>query len=210
MYRPFRHAAVCAALYAAAAAAHAAPLTYSIVSKLSKVSFSLEHQGFIPVSGTLKIAPGSLVFDHEDWSKSSVTASMPIDRLDMGDGLWNSQIRGDDAWTALFRQPEIRFRSTRIERRDAMHGVLHGELTLAGVTRPVALQMKVNKIGKNRISDKETVGITASSAFKRSAFGLDAYLDLVGDEIAVQIQLEAVIGPDPEPTPPAAASPGAH
>lgn len=210
MHMPFLRAAVCAALLSAATAAQAAPLTYTIVSKLSKVSFSLEHQGFIPVSGTLKIAPGSFVFDHEDWSKSSVTASMPTVKLDMGDDLWNGQIRGDDAWTALFKQPEIRFRSTHIERRDAMQGVLHGELTLAGVTRPVALQMKVNKIGKNRISDKPTVGISATGLFKRSEFGLDAYLDLVGDEIAVQIQLEAVIGPDPEPAPQVRTGSGAH
>lgn len=197
MVRMFRRAAICAALLAAGAA-QAAPVTYSIVSKLSKVSFSLEHQGFIPVSGTLKIAPGSFVFDHEDWSKSSVMASMPTRMLDMGDGLWNGQIRDDESWMALFKQPEIRFRSTRIERRDGMSGVLHGELTVAGVMRPVALQMKVNKIGKNRISDKQSVGITATSMIKRSEFGLDAYLDLVGDEISVQIQLEGVVGPDPD------------
>jgi polyisoprenoid-binding protein YceI len=196
MYRSFRRAALCAALLSATAA-HAAPVTYTIVSKLSKVSFSLEHQGFIPVSGTLKIAPGRFVFDHEDWSKSSVAVSMPTSMLDMGDGEWNGQIRGDDAWMALFKQAEIRFRSTRIERRDGMNGVLHGDLTLAGVTRPVALQMKVNKVGKNRVSDKPSVGITATSMVKRSAFGLDAYMDLVGDEIAVQIQLEAAVEPEP-------------
>lgn len=193
----FRHAALCAALFIATAA-HAAPVTYTIVSKLSKVSFSLEHQGFIPVSGTLKIAPGSFVFDHEDWSKSSVMVSLPTRMLDMGDGLWNSQIRDDDSWMALFKQPEIRFRSTRVERKDAMNGVLHGDLTVAGVTRPVALMMKVNKVGMNRISDKQSVGITASSTIKRSEFGLDAYMDLVGDEIAVQIQLEAAVGVDTE------------
>jgi len=193
----FRHAALCIALFVATAA-QAAPVTYTIVSKLSKVSFSLEHQGFIPVSGTLKIAPGSFVFDHEDWSKSSVMVSLPTRMLDMGDGLWNSQIREDDSWMALFKQPEIRFRSTRIERKDAMNGVLHGELTVAGVTRPVALMMKVNKVGLNRVSEKQSVGITASSTIRRSDFGLDAYMDLVGDEIAVQIQLEAAVGADTE------------
>lgn len=195
MVHLFRHAAVCAALLCAAAA-HAAPVTYTIVSKLSKVSFSMEHQGFIPVSGSLKIAPGSFVFDHEDWSKSSVAVSLPTRMIDMGDGLWNGQIREDEAWMALFKQPDIRFRSTRIERRDAMNGVLYGELTLAGTTRPVALQMKVNKIGMNRVSDKPSIGITATSTVKRSEFGLDAYLDLVGDEMAVQIQLEAAVGAD--------------
>jgi polyisoprenoid-binding protein YceI len=192
MHRLFRHAFAGAALLCAAAA-HAAPVTYTIIGKLSKVNFSMEHQGFIPVSGMLKIAPGSFVFDHEDWSKSMVAVSLPTGMLDMGDALWNGQIRGDQAWNALFRQPQITFRSTRVERRDAQHGLLHGELTLAGVTRPVTLQMKVNKIGVNMVDRKPSVGITATSMLKRSDFGLDAYLDLVGDEIAVQIQLEAAV-----------------
>jgi len=209
MVRLFRRTALCAALLAASAA-QAAPVTYTIVSKLSKVSFSLEHQGFIPVSGSLKIAPGSFVFDPEDWSKSSVTASMPTRMLDMGDGLWNGQIREDDSWNALFKQPDIRFRSTRIERKDAMSGVLQGDLTVAGVTRPVVLHMKVNKIGINRVSDKLSVGITATGTIKRSDFGLDAYMDLVGDQIAVQIQLEAAVGPDTDATKEAQLNSGTH
>lgn len=209
MIRLIHRAAICAALFIATAA-QAAPVTYTIVSKLSKVSFSLEHQGFIPVSGTLKIAPGSFVFDHEDWSKSSVMVSMPTRLLDMGDGLWNGQIREDESWMALFKQPEIRFRSIRIERKDGMSGLLHGELTVAGVTRPVVLQMKVNKVGMNRVSEKPSVGITASSMIKRSEFGLDAYRDLVGDEIAVQIQLEAAVEPDMGAAKPAQMNSGAH
>ncbi|KQV55531.1 MULTISPECIES: YceI family protein [unclassified Duganella] len=209
MIRLFQRAATCAALFLATAA-QAAPVTYTIVSKLSKVSFSLEHQGFIPVSGTLKIAPGSFVFDHEDWSKSSVMVSMPTRMLDMGDGLWNNQIREDESWMALFKQPEIRFRGTRIERKDGMNGLLHGELTVAGVTRPVVLQMKVNKVGMNRVSERPSVGISASSMIKRSEFGLDAYMDLVGDEIAVQIQLEAAQGPDMDAAKQARMNSGAH
>jgi len=130
--------------------------------------------------------------------------------LDMGDVPWNGQIRADDAWTALFSQPAIQFRSTRVERRDDRNGVLYGELTLAGVTRPVALQMKVNKVGMNRVSDKPSVGIIASSTIKRSDFGLDAYMDLVGDEIAVQIWLEAAVGADTDAEKEAALNAGGH
>ena len=187
-----------ASLALCAAGAHCAPVTYTIVSKISRVNFNLEHQGFIQLFGTLKIAPGSLVFDNEDWSKSSVVVDMPTKKLDMGDALWNGQIRGDESWAALFKAPNIRFRSTRVERQDDTHGTMAGDLTIGAITKPVLLQMRVNKIGRNEISEKSSIGVSATTTIKRSQFGLDAYADLVGDELAVQIQLEAAIGPDPD------------
>lgn len=174
----------------------AAPQTYTIVSKLSRVSFNLEHQGFIQLFGTLRLAPGSFVFDSEDWSKSSVSVKMPIPSLDMGDAVWNQQIRGDSAWKALFGRAEIGFRSTRLEQTGPRQGLLHGELSLAGVSKPVTLQVRFNKLGRNEVNEKPSVGFAATTTLKRSDFGLDAYSDLVGDEIAVNIQLEAAVGAD--------------
>jgi polyisoprenoid-binding protein YceI len=190
--------ALAAILLIFARAASSTPVTYTITSKLSRVTLSLEHQGFIQLSGMLKITPGSFVFDNQDWSKSSVAVTMPTKTIDMGDALWNKQIRGDKNWKNLFDTANISFQSTRLERSDATHGVLHGNLTLAGVTKPVALQIKVNKIGRNEVSEKQAIGITATTTVKRSQFGLDAYADLVGDDLAVQIQLEAADGPDPD------------
>lgn len=192
-----RNPLLAAALAFAALSAAAAPATYAIVSKLSRVSFSLEHQGFISLVGTVRVAPGSFVFDAEDWSRSSVAVSLPIASIDLGDATWNKQVRGDSAWAKLFKGAgSIDFRSTRLERGQGALGRLHGELTLAGVTRPVVLQLRFNKQGLNQISDKMSVGFSASTLIKRSDFGLGAYLDLVGDEMALQIQIEGVQGED--------------
>jgi len=193
----FRHAVVAAVIGLAAAAAPCSPVTYTIVSKISRVSFNIEHQGFIQLFGTLRLAPGTFVFDSDDWSKSSVAVTMPVLSLDMGDAIWNNQIRGDESWEKLFKSPTIAFRSTRLERTDSTHGTMHGDLTLAGVTKPVVLQLRVNKIGKNEVSEHPSVGISATTTLKRSQFGIDAYDDLVGDELAVQIQVEGAVGADP-------------
>ena len=191
-----RHAAIAAVLALAGAAASSAPVTYTIVSKISRVSFSLEHQGFIQLFGTLRLAPGSFSFDSEDWSKSTIAVSMPVKSLDMGDAVWNGQIRGDEEWAKLFGTTSIDFRSTRLEHTAGNSGLLHGDLTLAGVTRPVTLQLRFNKMGRNEVSEFPSVGFSATTTLKRSQFGLDAYSDLVGDDIAVQIQVEAAQGAD--------------
>jgi polyisoprenoid-binding protein YceI len=190
----FHRAALAAALLLSTAAAYSAPVTYTIVTKISRVTFSFDHQGFVQSVGTLQLEPGSFTFDAQDWSKSMVSVSMATKAIDVGDTLWNQQIRGDDAWAKLFKQPSISFRSTRIEKTDDTHGTLYGDLTLAGVTRPVALQLRINRIGINAVSEKPSVGFTATTTLKRSQFGLDAYSDLVNDEIAIQAQVEAAVG----------------
>ena len=193
-----RQTFIAAGLVAACSLAQAKPVDYTILTKISRVAFNLEHQGFIQLFGTLRVTQGTLTFDSEDWSKSHVDVSMPVSSLDMGDGPWNAQIRGDDEWAPLFRTTAITFHSTRIRRIDATHGTLTGDLTLAGVTKPVTLKLRVNKIGKNDVLDTPSVGFTATTTIKRSAFGIKAYEDLVGDAISVQIQIEALEGPDPE------------
>lgn len=190
----FHRAALAAALLLSTAVAYSAPVKYTIVTKISRVTFSFDHQGFVQSVGTLQLEPGSFTFDAQDWSKSMVSVSMATKAIDVGDTLWNQQIRGDDAWAKLFKQPSISFRSTRIEKTDDTHGMLYGDLTLAGVTRPVALQLHINRIGINAVSEKPSVGFTATTTLKRSQFSLDAYSDLVNDDIAIQAQVEAAVG----------------
>lgn len=81
-------------------------------------------------------------------------------------------------------------------RRDASNGVAHGDLTLAGITRPVELQIPVNKIGRNQITEEVTIGVTGTVVVKRSQFGLDAYSDLVADDLTIKVQIEGAVGPD--------------
>ena len=192
----FRPIVLAAVLMFLTGAAYGNPVTYTVGTKLSRISFTMEHQGFIQVLGTLKLAPGSFTFDQQDWSKSAVVLSMPTKTLDMGDATWNQQIRGDDNWTNLFKYPSITFRSTRLEKTDDAHGTLYGDLTLAGVTRQVEFPLQLNKFGVNAVNSKPSVGFSATTTIKRSEFGLNAYEDLVGDDIHVQIQVEAFVGAD--------------
>ena len=68
---------------------------------------------------------------------------------------------------------------------------VHGMLTLHGVTKPVTLNVTLNKTGVNPISNKNSVGFTASTEIKRSDFGMNTLLPDVGDEVTIQIGAEA-------------------
>lgn len=174
------------------------PTTYTVLTKLSRVTFSFEHQECIPISGSLHMAPDIFVFDEANWANSSIDVTLSTLSLDMGNALWNRQIRGDEAWAALFNRPGIKFRSTQLRRLDRHHAMLSGELTLAGVIKPMVLRLTVNKIGKNSVSDRPSVGFSATTTIKLSDFGMNAYSDLVGDDVTVQVELEGFTGPEPE------------
>ena len=77
-------ALLAAALACSFTGANAAPTTYNIVSKISRVNFSLRHQGFIDLFGTVRLTPGRFVFDSDDWSRSSIQVSM-IEHIVHGD-----------------------------------------------------------------------------------------------------------------------------
>jgi len=173
------------------------PVTYTFVTKLSRVMFTVDHSGFSNPFGIMKLAPGTFVFDEKDWSKSSVTVTLHTSTLDMGDELWNKQIRGDESWETLFKAKDIVFRSTRLERKDESHGTLHGDLTLAGITRPVALELHVNKIAVNHFSSLPWIGFSATATVKRSQFGLGAYGPYIGEDIPLHIEIEGAVG-DPK------------
>ena len=62
----------------------------------------------------------------------------------------------------------------------------------------MTLKLRVNKIGKNDVLDTPSVGFTATTTIKRSDFSVDVFQTLVGNDIAVQIQIEAFEGVDEE------------
>ena len=67
-----------------------------------------------------------------------------------------------------------------------------GQLTLLGITRPLSLGIKRNKEGTSPILPNYVVGFSATGSLKRSDFGMDAYIPLVGDVIRVRLEVEAV------------------
>ena len=56
-----------------------------------------------------------------------------------------------------------------------------------GVTKPVTLDVTFNGAGTNPLDKKYTVGFEASGAIKRSDFGLNTYIPLIGDDVRLII-----------------------
>lgn len=193
MNAPFRPALTLLATLATATlapAAVAAPITYAFDTVHSRVAFHVSHLGFSHSLGQLTISPGTFVFDTDDWSKGTVTATMAADSLTFGDAKWDAHIKSADFLDAA-KFPAITFTATRVTRGEGNQGTLTGDLTLHGVTKPVTLQLRLNGAGPHPMRKVPAIGFTATGTVKRSDFGVAAYVPMVGDELEVRIEVEA-------------------
>jgi len=191
---------LCATPYMAAAA----PDTYRLDPVHTRVLFAVEHAGFSQALGTVSGSEGRLAFDPDDWHSATLSVSVPLQRLDLGDDAWNKATLARNLLDAE-RHPEARFVSTRIEPIDPTHARVIGELTLRGVTHEVALEVTLNAVKRHPMPPfRRTAGFSATATLSRSAFGIDAWPSMIGDTVQLRIEAEAVrdrTAADPQDTP---------
>ena len=181
------------AMSAACAVANAGePVRYAIDPVHTRVLFEIDHAGFSKAIGTVSGSEGSLLFDADDWSSAKLEVTVPMRRLDMGDSGWTASVFAP-RFLDVKRYPQARFVSTRVERREGNRGTLCGELTLHGTTRPLCMELVLNKIARYPLPPfRRTAGFSARTSIKRSDFGMKSWRSLVGDEVELRIEAELV------------------
>ena len=175
-----------------AAAASAAPVTYTFDTTHSRVTFYVNHFGFSNSVGEFKLGDGTFTFDGDDWSKSKVDARIPVQTLELGDLKWNTHVLSPDFLESA-KYPEITFVSKKVEKIDATHGKVYGDLTIKGVTKPVVLDLTVNKVGEHPVRKTQAAGFTATTIVRRSEFGVSLYAPAVADDVVIRIEVEAFV-----------------
>jgi len=163
---------------------------YDIDKNHTLVSFQWNHFGFSNPSARFEKVDGALQLDKADITKSSVSATLPLDGLHTGVEKLDAHLKSADFFEAE-KYPTITFNSTKVEKVGANGLKITGDLTVHGVTKSVTLNGKINKIGDNPMMNVASAGFDADTVLKRSDFGVTKYLPGVGDEIPVHITLDS-------------------
>lgn len=184
-------AAVTAAL-ALAPAAKAEPETFVIDQTHSNVVFMLNHLGYANMIGQFQDYEGEFTFDPDDPSAASVSLTIQAGSIDTDHSKRDEHLSGPDFLNAA-EHPTITFESTGVEKTGEKTGKLMGELTMAGETHPVTLDVTFNKMAPNPLPQYNnilTAGFSARGTIQRSNWGVDAYVPAVGDEMRLFIEIE--------------------
>ena len=163
--------------------------TFKVDAVHSFVMFSVQHLGIANTYGRFNDISGTVVFDKDNPSKSSVELSVPIESLDTHNSIRDRSLKSPDFFNAK-QFPTMTFKSTKVEGSgDTLE--VSGDLTIRGVTKPLTVDFKKGGEGKGVFGEMRGGGETRFT-IKRSDFGMNFQQGAVGDEVSIILSLEGV------------------
>jgi len=186
---------VAAILFIAGAATGAEK--YQIDRTHSSITFSVKHLVITNVKGAFNDFSGSISYDADDITKSTVNVTIKVESIDTNDESRDDHLRNPDFFD-VEKYPEITFVSDKIEKNDDGL-IVHGKLTMHGITKEIAIPFTIaGPITGPRGNTR--MGVEASLKIDRKDFGItwNKVLDTggltVGNEVKIELNIEAIAG----------------
>lgn len=171
-------------------AVFASPETFTLDPSHTHIDWQVTHFGFSHPTGKFSDTTGTLVLDEVNPANSKITVDISPSSVLTGVPKLDEHIKSKD-FLNVVAFPKAKFVSDKVELTGKETAKVTGDLTLLGVTKPVVLDVTLNKLGVNPMSQKKTVGFTATTTIKRSDFGVSAYVPNISDEVKISIESEA-------------------
>lgn len=169
--------------------------TYVIDRSHSTVEFVARHLMISKVRGRFAEFEGEIEID-EVPEQSSAKVSINADSVSTGDNTRDGHLRGADFFN-VEAFPALTFATTGIEAGKGDSWKLHGDLTVRGVTKPVALDVEFDGVAQDPWGGSR-IGFTASTELDREEWGLtwNQALEtggvLVGKKAKIELNVQAV------------------
>lgn len=162
----------------------------------SEVGFKVKHMMITNVSGTFGQFDVTAQTTDSDFTTADITFTADLNTLSTGNNDRDTHLKSPDFFDAA-KHPQLKFVSTRLEKKDDENYILHGNLTIKDITKPVKLTVEFGGIGKDPWGN-EKAGFSISGKINRSEFGLNwnAALEtggvLVSDEVKLHGEIQLI------------------
>lgn len=173
----------------AAAPASAAPVTWKIDPAHTTVGFRIKHMEASWFHGRFNEVSGTVIHDVENPSGSSITFEIATASVDTNHKDRDDHLRNADFFNAKVH-PKIGFRSTEVAAAGKDKLKVKGMLSLHGVEKELEFTADVTGTGKAPWG--ELIGFEAAFTVKRSEYGITAYPGALGEEVRVNVAIEAI------------------
>jgi polyisoprenoid-binding protein YceI len=171
--------------------------TYQIDAAHSSAHFVIRHLMITNVRGSFSGLKGTVIYDSDDLSGSSVEAEIPTATINTQDPNRDAHLKSPEFLNAE-KFPTITFKSTKVETAGDGEAKVTGRLTILGVTKEVVLKVEGPTAEGKDPWGNTRIGASATAKIKRSDFGLswNAALEtggvVLGDELKLEIEVSLI------------------
>ena len=168
----------------------AAPETFIIDGSHTFPRFSYSHFGFSTQLSRFNKTSGKIVLDREA-KTGSVDVVIDTTSVDTGFDVFNGHIQGED-FLSTEKFPSATFKSTKVRFEGDKPVAVEGDLTIKGVTKPVTLTLTSFILQPHPMLKKDAIGANATTRISRTEFGAGKYAPNDGDEVTIDLAVEAI------------------
>jgi len=159
----------------------------------STIAFKVRHL-LGTAKGKFTKFSGTIDLNRQEPAKSSITASIQVASIDTAIAKRDEHLRSED-FLNVQKFPDITFKSRQVKQTGPAAEIT-GDLTMHGVTREITLRVLLLGAPESAGKNQTTRWRVTTAPIKRSQFGLVwsksvEAISMVGDEVAVDIQIEA-------------------
>ncbi len=162
------------------------------------ITFSYDHQGYARPWLRWRRWTGDLNWNPSAPEQSSITAVIDATSIDSGVDRFDEHLKSADFFEVA-TYPQVSFNSTSVTIDGSASAKIAGDLTIKGVTKPVTLDVKINRAADDDFAKGYKLGFSGKTSIKRSEFGVDKYVPFVGDDVEIIIEAEFVMPKEPAP-----------
>lgn len=176
-------------LLAASAAAQSG--TWKIDPNHSSAQFSVRHLGVSTVRGAFTKVNGSATYDSSDPTKASLEATIEASSVDTRVEMRDNDLRSPN-FLDVQKYPTITFHSKQSKSAGTGKLQLTGDLTIHGITKEVVLDVDGPSAPIKDPWGNQRIGASASTKINRKDFAVNGAPGVVGDDIAITIDVELI------------------
>jgi len=171
-------------------AAHAQSTTWAIDPAHSSINFEVRHLQVSKIHGSIANLKGTVIYNDSDVTKSSVEATADTTTVSTGVEKRDQHLKSADFFT-VEKYPQLTFKSTSLAKHDGKL-TLTGDLTLAGVTKSVTLDVDGPATPVTGQDGKTRSAFSATGLLKRTDFNFGPKFGnaMISDEVKFTIDIE--------------------
>ena len=182
---------ISSALALTTVASAALPSQWQLDDSHTRVGFSVNHLGFSTTMGHFNDVKGVINYDVKSPSKTNMSFTIATDSIDTNWDARDEHLKKAEFFNVA-KYPTMTFKSTSVKFINPQQAKVTGDFTMLGQTKPLTLDVTLNKIANSPLTKEPVIGFRATGNIDRAAYGMTAFADGITTNVPIQIDGELI------------------